>query len=930
MSLHTKDIYSRPSAYFVQLLVIVALWGHPVSVCSEAPLSGEADLVLQAEEFGIKSGVQIVDLPKGPVVLGDDCSRCRRTRGQSVDLTAGGNRRSVLLLGPESSVSTEFEVERGMYTVIVWGYGPDYAHNSVTLRMVDRTTSDEIVWQLIWFHQWEFKEIRDVLFPTTGTYEVTIAADQTNVQVDRVELIRTGEAPEQTRKELTEEFSMPVRRDRHTTFLARFDSDDSNDAEYARTRPEANGKGAESDVEGKYGKGVEIAAVGSQVNFYGQGNCRGDRGTVQFWFRSKPGTDIWSDGREHWLFAARATGGDMGVLKDASNLLVVRWQASGKGWRSVSVPVEDVAPEDWHQIVFSWDSDAGSLWLGLDGHMRGVTGGGPLSIGDFYLLFLGASSDGHLVGETAGGTFDELKIVDLSLPELLRIDDGASSLSEEQAIRVQDAVRRNLDFIASLQRNGAWPEPLYSWPTMLHAGSSFRSGFHIRSTVNVTHGGLRGTPGAGEMFLYAYQVLGDARYLEVAKETGRWLLAAQLPEGHWVNAYSQALLEKPVPDGTAYAMLQDGHQSQAALFLAQLYMVTRQDKYLIGFRKSADFLMNAQNPNGSWSHHYNMAKARGETAGREPYGGEFNDECMQDQMNVMLAAYHLTGERKYLDALVRAGDWILDAQLGPPTCGWADQYDEENRPAWARSFEPPGLSRCACQYAMKLLFFMHHLTGDTRYIRSIDRCLGWVKTAMVRYRVQGEGKEIFHFNYDHETGRPIAARQRTIYFLDDPADRGKLLGDPYINPKGFSDDEFPWWRFEYASGPFHEEYQERLERAKAGEIGRAAPYTKEELKEQAIARYRDVEPWLSSQEEPGVWPDMTGRTGGIGWTFGLVDNRVFRMLQLIEISKILSEELDRRIWNMPSLIGMGRYGTAYKNWMDVGKLEGEMPSEKGR
>ena len=94
-------------------------------------------------------------------------------------------------------------------------------------------------------------------------------------------------------------FAEPVQRNRHTTFLARFDTPGRCDADYARGLGLANGRGYEAAA-GRYGGGgIEIDVSGAQVNYAARGNMRAARGTVRLWVRSKPGGDIWKDGKEH-------------------------------------------------------------------------------------------------------------------------------------------------------------------------------------------------------------------------------------------------------------------------------------------------------------------------------------------------------------------------------------------------------------------------------------------------------------------------------------------------------------------------------------------------------------------------------------------------------------------------------------------------------
>ena len=216
-----------------------------------------------------------------------------------------------------------------------------------------------------------------------------------------------------------------------------------------------------------------IDAVDAQINFLGKGNMRPAKGTIQFWLRSKPGKNIWNDGLDHWFISARAVGGDLQLRKDAENRLRLEWgrtdvmdlraaQGLDPGPevnRALAVPVSDLEPQEWHHLAISWDDRAGLLWLAIDRRLRSLRLGAPMEIDDFYILFLGSSHeagydqrDGHKplwLVSTAGAIFDELKVSDVSLPEMLSLRSAANPLEEGFAIRVQDAVRKHLDLIAA-------------------------------------------------------------------------------------------------------------------------------------------------------------------------------------------------------------------------------------------------------------------------------------------------------------------------------------------------------------------------------------------------------------------------------------------------------------------------------------------------
>ena len=70
----------------------------------------------------------------------------------------------------------------------------------------------------------------------------------------------------------------------------------------------------------------------------------------------------------------------------------------------------------------------------------------------------------------------------------------------------------------------------------------------------------------------------------------------------------------------------------------------------------------------------------------------FNDNSIVDAIDAMLEAARIYNEPRYLAAAEKGGEFILLAQMPEPQPGWAQQYDRDMHPAWARQFEPPSIT----------------------------------------------------------------------------------------------------------------------------------------------------------------------------------------------------------------------------------------------
>jgi len=83
-----------------------------------------------------------------------------------------------------------------------------------------------------------------------------------------------------------------------------------------------------------------------------------------------------------------------------------------------------------------------------------------------------------------------------------------------------------------------------------------------------------------------------------------------------------------------------------------------------------------------------------------------------------LSAY---GQAEYRAAVHKAGVFILLAQMPEPQPAWAQQYDRDMHPSWARKFEPPAVTGGESQGVMRTLLDLYRMTGDKKYLEPLPR-----------------------------------------------------------------------------------------------------------------------------------------------------------------------------------------------------------------
>src|SRR5687768_16842205 len=97
----------------------------------------------------------------------------------------------------------------------------------------------------------------------------------------------------------------------------------------------------------------------------------------------------------------------------------------------------------------------------------------------------------------------------------------------------------------------------------------------------------------------------------------------------------------------------------------------------------------------------------------------------------MLEAARVYGEPRYLAAAEKAGGFILLAQMPEPQPGWAQQYDRDMHPAWARRFEPPSITGGEAQSVMNGLLLLYRETGNRKYLEPLPRALAYYRRSLL-------------------------------------------------------------------------------------------------------------------------------------------------------------------------------------------------------
>lgn len=274
-----------------------------------------------------------------------------------------------------------------------------------------------------------------------------------------------------------------------------------------------------------------------------------------------------------------------------------------------------------------------------------------------------------------------------------------------------------------------------------------------------------GTPAVGAAFLDAYEATGDPFYLEAARETAHGLARGQLQSGGWTYMIEFdpgqrrrfAYRDGGGPAGRNVSTLDDDTTQAALRFLV------RADRAL-GFKDATvhecvryglECLLKAQYPNGAWPQGWDrfpepeqfpVKPAAFPESWLRVWPGSrqywrfytLNDEALATTIQTLFETARLLGQptpgneltnlaSRCRAAAEKGGDFLLLAQMPEPQPAWAQQYDFEMHPTWARKFEPPAVTGGESQGVLRILLELYRQTGQAKYLEPVPRALDYLR-----------------------------------------------------------------------------------------------------------------------------------------------------------------------------------------------------------
>ena len=358
-----------------------------------------------------------------------------------------------------------------------------------------------------------------------------------------------------------------------------------------------------------------------------------------------------------------------------------------------------------------------------------------------------------------------------------------------------------------------------------------------------------GSPSVGWAFLDAWESTSDPQFLQAARNCAAALMHGQLESGAWTDRVDFDPRGKRTgryrdgrgnPEGRNYSTLDDDKSQSALRFLIRFDQLTgfRDAEVHDAVQYALEALLKAQFANGGFPQGWDGPVEPGPitTASFPDYDwrteGRFKNywdfETLNDGLaGTVTATLHLAAEvysdQRFHESLLRFGDFLLRAQLPEPQPAWAQQYNHQLQPIWARKFEPPAIAGRESEDVIETLIQLYEWTGESRFLEPVPAALAWIRRSLL------PDGQIARF-YEMQTNRPL-------YFVRDSYELT------------YDDSQLPT-HYSFRSRTKVDQLERRLNRARSGQSS-ISPRSLNSLRKEVpavLAQLDDQGRWLSDEK----------------------------------------------------------------------------------
>ena len=323
-------------------------------------------------------------------------------------------------------------------------------------------------------------------------------------------------------------------------------------------------------------------------------------------------------------------------------------------------------------------------------------------------------------------------------PTIARSSSARNDIYRARTIR---AIDRAVATLRAKSINGGYPAYI-----SIDGGTNYGKTFQHPLGAEEIRPAPIGTTSFGQEFLELYRAVGQPNYLEAAKEAALALAWTQNGRGGWwyaadMTGFRADLQGAPRPMDRI-ALDDYGVTQYTVMFLMDLDNEIDEPWLTETIERGLQAVMDSQFEAGAWPPEW---PARPGTRPVYYYG---TDWITTASIEVLLKAYEVYGDQRYLDAANRGGGFILDSVLPGPYTAWAEQYDFEMNPTYARPWEQPSMSAVVTNHIVRTLIRLAEVTKRPDYLRVALEAADWLQSVQL-----DDG--LWARNYEIGTGRPV-------------------------------------------------------------------------------------------------------------------------------------------------------------------------------
>lgn len=413
-----------------------------------------------------------------------------------------------------------------------------------------------------------------------------------------------------------------------------------------------------------------------------------------------------------------------------------------------------------------------------------------------------------------------------------------------------------------------------------------------------------GTPGVGIALVEAFGETGEPVLLEAAVAAARALVRGQHCTGGWDyiiefeesqrDAYPYRLDgdcagehgDRDAYPGRRYTTLDDNVTQGALRLLMRVDAALAFEDAAIheAATYAMDRLMEAQYANGAWPQRYDRMpdperhqplRASYPESWQREWPGDYyrnhytlNDNSLADMIDAFLEAARIYEDERYLAAAERGGSFLLRAQMPDPQPAWAQQYDADMHPAWARVFEPPSISGGEVRSVLRILLTLYRETGKEKYLEPIPRALEYFRNSYLppaenssarRRRTCPPPEPCLARFYELRTNRPLFITKGTQVRV---AGRSTIRDDGY--KLSYSDNSTIQHYALHVNGRWVEEIAAEYEQVKAASaearrrpvrLSGLSPWSQPFGADEPTVDAGEAARLLAAMDERGAWPE---------------------------------------------------------------------------